>query len=120
MPRILITGGAGFVGSNAANWFSKNGYEVVAMDNLYLGWEQNVEPSVTFIKGDVNKMEDLEKVGNVDYIIHLAASSSAPMFTDDLGQAVTNNLNGHIQVMEYARKVGAKKMLFASTSSIYG
>lgn len=120
MPRVLITGGAGFVGSNAANWLSKNGYDVVAMDNLYLGWEQNVESQVTFINGDVNKQEDLEKVGPVDYIIHLAASSSAPMFTDDLGQAVTNNVNGHIQVMEYARKVGAKKMLFASTSSIYG
>ena len=120
MPRILITGGAGFVGSNAANWFSKNGYDVVAMDNLYLGWEQNVESQVTFINGDVNKQEDLEKAGQVDYIIHLAASSSAPMFTDDLGQAVTNNVNGHIQVMEYAKKVGAKKMLFASTSSIYG
>lgn len=120
MPRILITGGAGFVGSNAANWLSKNGYDVVAMDNLYLGWETNVEPQVTFINGDVNKQEDLEKVGPVDYIIHLAASSSAPMFTDDLGAAVTNNVNGHIQVMEYARKVGAKKMLFASTSSIYG
>jgi UDP-glucose 4-epimerase len=120
MPKILITGGAGFVGSNAANWFSKNGYDVVAMDNLYLGWEKNVEPQVTFINGDVNKQTDLEKVGPVDYVIHLAASSSAPMFTDDLGGAVTNNVNGHIQVMEYARRVGAKKMLFASTSSIYG
>ncbi len=120
MPRILITGGAGFVGSNAANWFSKNGYEVVAMDNLYLGWEQNVEPGVTFINGDVKKMEDLEKVGPVDYVIHLAASSSAPMFTEDLAGAVGNNLLGHIKVMEYAQKVGAKKMLFASTSSIYG
>jgi UDP-glucose 4-epimerase len=120
MPRILITGGAGFVGSNAANWFSKNGYEVVAMDNLSFGWETNVEPTVTFINGDVNKMEDLEKVGKVDYIIHLAASSSSPMFVDDLSGAVVNNVQGHIKVMEYATKIGAKKLLFASTSSIYG
>lgn len=120
MPKILITGGAGFVGSNAANTLSQQGYEVVAMDNLYLGWKDNVGEGVTFIEGDVNKIEDLEKVGPVDYIIHLAASSSAPMFVDDLAGAVVNNVQGHIKVLEYATKVGAKKVLFASTSSIYG
>ncbi len=120
MPKILITGGAGFVGSNAANWLAKNDYQVVALDNLFLGNRDNLEPQVTFIEGDVKNPADLDKVGPVDYIIHLAASSSAPMFADDLTGTFTNNIIGHVEVLEYARRVGAKKVLFASTSSIYG
>lgn len=120
MPKVLITGGAGFVGSNAANQLSKEGYDVIAMDNLFLGRQENLEPQVTFIQADVAKEGDIEKAGEVDYIIHLAASSSAPMFVDDLIGTYTNNIIGHNRVLEYARKVGAKKVLFASTSSIYG
>lgn len=120
MAKILITGGAGFVGSNASNILSKQGYEVVALDNLFLGKKENLESQVTFIEGSVENLEDLEKVGAVDYIIHLAAASSAPMFVDDLAGSYKNNVIGHINVLEFARKHNVKKVLFASTSSIYG
>lgn len=120
MSKILITGGAGFVGSNAANTFSNEGHEVTVIDNLLLGRQENLEPQVRFIEGSVTKKEDLEKVGSVDYIIHLAASSSSPMFVSDLIGSYENNIIGHIQVLEYAKAVDAKKVLFASTSSIYG
>lgn len=120
MATILITGGAGFIGSNAANTLSKQGYDVIAFDNLFLGKKENLDAGVTFIEGDLANPEDLEKTGNVDYIIHLAAASSAPMFADDLKGAYENNVINHINVLEYARKVEAKKVLFASTSSIYG
>ena len=120
MERILITGGAGFIGSNAANILRKEGYETIAFDNLFLGNTRNFEEAVTFIQGDLANKEDLAKVGKVDYIIHLAAASSAPMFVDDLAGSFENNIINHIHVLEYAREVGAKKVLFASTSSIYG
>jgi UDP-glucose 4-epimerase len=120
MAKILITGGAGFVGSNAANTFAKEGHEVIAFDNLFLGTEKNLEQGPTFVKGDVQNREDLDKVGPVDFIIHLAASSSAPMFVDDLANTFHNNIIGHVNVLEYAKSVNAKKVLFASTSSIYG
>lgn len=120
MAKILITGGAGFVGSNAANQFIRDGHEVTAIDNLSLGRKENLDPGVRFIEGDVKNPADLEKVGVVDYIIHLAASSSAPMFVDDLIGTYENNIIGHNRVLEYARAIGAKKVLFASTSSIYG
>ncbi len=120
MAKILITGGAGFIGSNAANYLSKDGYDVVVMDNLSLGKKENLESQVTFIEGNVTNPEDLDKVGPVDYIIHLAASSSAPMFADDLAGTFTNNIIGHVHVLEFARKHNVKKVLFASTSSIYG
>jgi UDP-glucose 4-epimerase len=120
MAKVLITGGAGFVGSNAANTLVKEGYEVIALDNLFLGKKENVEAGVTFIEGDVNSMEDLMKAGKVVYIIHLAASSSAPMFVDDLRGTFNNNILGHVTVLEFAKQTGVKKVLFASTSSIYG
>lgn len=120
MARILITGGAGFVGSNAANQLSSKGHEVIALDNLFLGRKENLEPSVQFIEGSVINPADLARVGRVDYIIHLAASSSAPMFVTDLVGSFENNSIGHLRVLEFARKTGVKKVLFASTSSIYG
>lgn len=120
MPKVLITGGAGFIGSNAANWLSVNGYEVIVLDNLFLGKKENLESSVEFIEGSVENPADLDRVGSVDYVIHLAASSSAPMFADNLAGTFSNNVIGHINVLEYCRKYKVKKMLFASTSSVYG
>jgi nucleoside-diphosphate-sugar epimerase len=82
MAKILVTGGAGFIGSNFSNMMAEKGHEVVAIDNLSLGVVENLSDKVKFIKGDVNKREDLESAGgNFDYIVHLAASSSAPMWS---------------------------------------
>ncbi len=121
MAKILVTGGAGFIGSNFANAMAKRDHEVVAIDNLSLGVRSNLADEVKFVEGDVNKEEDLMAAGeDFDFIIHLAASSSAPMFSDDMYWAYQNNICGHIRVMQYAKKIGVKKLLFASTSSIYG
>ncbi|MEO5367106.1 MAG: NAD-dependent epimerase/dehydratase family protein [Magnetococcus sp. WYHC-3] len=121
MAKILVTGGAGFIGSNFCNAMAQKGHEVVAFDDLSLGKTENLSDKVRFVKGDVNKKEDLEKAGrDFDYIVHLAASSSAPMFARDMYWAYQNNVAGHIRVMQFAHEIGAKKMLFASTSSIYG
>lgn len=121
MAKILVTGGAGFIGSNFSNLMAEKGNEVVAFDNLSLGKQENLSDKVRFVQGDVNKEEDLLKAGeDFDYIIHLAASSSAPMFAEDMYWAYQNNVSGHIRVMQFAKKIGVKKMLFASTSSIYG
>lgn len=121
MAKILVTGGAGFIGSNFCNLMVKKGHEVTALDNLSLGVKDNLVSEVNFIEGDVRKREDLEKAGQVDYIIHLAASSSAPMFEgDDLRGAIENNILGFLDVLNYARDTKVKKVMFASTSSIYG
>jgi len=121
MSKILVTGGAGFIGSNFANIMADKDLEVVALDNLSLGVESNLSDKVKFVKGDVNKKEDLETAGrDFDYIVHLAASSSAPMFAENMYWAYQNNICGHIRVMQFAKEIGVKKFLFASTSSIYG
>ncbi len=121
MAKILVTGGAGFIGSNFANMMAEKGHDVTVIDNLSLGVTSNLADRVKFVEGDVNKEEDLDKTGNdFEYILHLAASSSAPMFVENMYWAYQNNVAGHIRVMQFAKKIGVKKMLFASTSSIYG
>jgi UDP-glucose 4-epimerase len=115
-----VTGGAGFIGANTCNILSTKGYRVIAMDNLALGDKANLDPSVTFVDGDLTADGALDRVGPVDYVIHLAGSSSSPMFITDLQGSVVNNIVGHLKVLEFARRVKARKILFASTSSIYG
>jgi len=121
--RVLVTGGLGFIGSNLTAKLVEDGHEVVIIDNLLLGRYENVEKvrdKITIIEGDINNKEDMAKVGQIEVIFHLAASSSAPMFEKDLKGAYLNNIIGHVAILEYAKEVGAKKVVYASTSSIYG
>ncbi len=120
MQKILVTGGAGFIGSNFCN-LNKDRYEITALDNLFLGDPDNLEGDVRFIEGDACKMEDLDKTGPVDYVVHLAGTSSAPMFMGDgLVKGYVNSVESFMNVLEWARKNGTKKVIYASTSSLYG
>lgn len=119
--KILITGGAGFIGSNTANILQVKGYQIIAFDNLSLGKKENLDSGIKFIKGDVENIKDLRNLpAGIDYIIHLAAASSAPMFENDLIGSYKNNVIGFLNILEYARIKKIKKVIFASTSSIYG
>lgn len=117
--RILVTGGAGFIGSNFCN-INKNKYDISALDNLFLGDLRNLDPEIRFIKGDACLERDLEKVGPVDIVLHLAGTSSAPMFMGDgFISGYVNSVQSFVTTLEWARKNGAQKFLYASTSSLY-
>lgn len=121
--KVLITGGLGFIGSNLTKELVKRGHDVLVIDNLMLGKYENVEDiqdKIDIIEGDVNKKEDLKKARDIDIIFHFAGSSSAPMFQKDLRGSYRNNIEGFIRVLEFARDSGVKKVIYASTSSIYG
>ena len=118
--KILVTGGAGFIGSNFCN-LNKEKYEITALDNLFLGDPDNLDDDIRFIKGDACKLEDLTQVGPVDYVVHLAGTSSAPMFMNDgLIKGYLNSIESFLTVLEWARANGTKKVVYASTSSLYG
>lgn len=117
--RILVTGGAGFIGSNFCNAHSKK-YDVVALDNLLLGDPEHLAPDVQFKEGDAADRATLESLGQFDYIVHFAGTSSAPMFQASLVDAYRNSILSFIEVLEYASLSGVKKVLYASTSSLYG
>lgn len=120
MQRVLITGGAGFIGSNLARHLLRHGVEVVVVDDLSLGKGENLPAEVTLIVGDIAKPEVWQEVPPVDAVVHLAGASSAPMFAGNLTGCYENNIQGFIRVLEFAHGCGARRVAYASTSSIYG
>ncbi len=117
--RVLVTGGAGFIGSNLCEELVKK-HEVVAYDNFSFGTPKNLEAvkeNVEVIRGDI--LDSKLKSIDCDVIIHLAGTSSAPMFMPDPSQGVKTNVMGFINVLECAKRNGVK-VVYASTSSIYG
>lgn len=120
MEKILVTGGAGFIGSNFCN-LNKTKFQITALDNLFLGDKDNLDPDIKFIKGDACNPKDLDEVGEVDYILHLAGTSSAPMFMQDgFINGYVNSVQSFVTVLDWAQKNNVKKVLYASTSSLYG
>jgi UDP-glucose 4-epimerase len=119
--KILVTGGAGFIGSNIANTLSREKQTaVVALDDLSLGRPINLSQSVKFVTGSVMDYElTLEISKGCDYIFHSAARSSSPMFKNDPREGVDINALGFMNVMESAKRNQVKKVIFASSSSIY-
>jgi UDP-glucose 4-epimerase len=94
---------------------------VVALDNLFLGTPDNLDSTVRFVQGDACKESDLAQCGDAfDYVLHLAGTSSAPMFNGEgLVAGYKNSVDSFMTTLEFARKSGAKKFLYASTSSLY-
>ena len=114
--RVLVTGGAGFVGSNLANHLAADN-DVVALDDLHLGDPENLDDAVDFRTGSVLD-EDLPT--DVDVLFHLAAYSSYTMAEDDKQEATRVNVEGFVNAVEQAREDGCDTVVYASTSSIYG
>lgn len=114
--RVLVTGGAGFIGANLANRLAERN-DVVALDDGSLGTRANLDPAVDFRERSV--LED-DLPTDVDAVFHLAALSSYGMHEDDPRQGARVNVEGFVNVVEQARTDGCKRVVYASTSSIYG
>ncbi|QCJ45966.1 NAD-dependent epimerase/dehydratase family protein [Haloprofundus sp. MHR1] len=114
--RILVTGGAGFIGSNLANHLAESN-DVIALDDGYLGTPENLGDEVEFVNASVLD-EDLPT--DVDVVFHLAALSSYAMHEDDPTKGARVNVEGFVNVVEQARDDGCDTVVYASTSSIYG
>ena len=124
--KILITGGAGFIGSNLVNHFLLEGHEVVCLDNLSTGFEHNINeyignPRFTFIKGDIRDIETckLAMLG-CNYVSHQAALGSVPRSITDPITTNSVNISGFLNMLEVARDAGVKRFVYAASSSTYG
>lgn len=114
--QILITGGAGFIGSNLANTLASDN-DVIVVDDCYLGTTENLDAGVTFHQKSVLD-DDLPT--DVDVVFHLAALSSYAMHEENPTQGARVNVEGFVNVVEQARDDGCETIVYASTSSIYG
>ena len=124
MDKALVTGGAGFIGSNIVEMLVEQGVEVVVLDDLYLGKKENLESvrdQVEFVEGSVLDREKVESaVEGCDTVFHQAARSSSPMHKDDPAMGARVNIEGFVNACEAAIDAGVEKVVYASTSSMYG
>ena len=114
--KVLVTGGAGFIGSNLANHLADDN-EVIVVDDGYLGTPENLDEDVTFHRSSV--LDD-NLPTDVDVLFHLAALSSYAMHEDDPTRGARVNVEGFVNTVEQARDDGCETVVYASTSSIYG
>ena len=126
MSKVLITGGAGFIGSNLTEHFLNQGHQVVVLDNFATGHRHNIaqhegDPNFELIEGDIRHTADCEKaVQGVDYVLHQAALGSVPRSIKDPQTSNEVNVSGFLNMLVAARDAGVKRFIYAASSSTYG
>lgn len=123
---FLVTGGAGFIGSNLCEAILKLGYRVRCLDDMSTGRQENVDifldnPDYEFIKGDIRDLDIcMNACEGVDYVLNQAAWGSVPRSIEMPLFYCANNIQGTLNMLEAARQKGVKKFVYASSSSVYG
>jgi nucleoside-diphosphate-sugar epimerase len=122
--RYVVTGGAGFIGSNTVDELVKRGHSVVVLDDLSAGKEENlaeVRNKITFIKGSITDIEVVRKaMHEAEYVLHLAARTSVPRSVKDPIESNRITIDGTLNVLVAARDAKVKRIAFAASSSAYG
>ena len=124
--KVLLTGGAGFIGSHLCDYLLENGYEVRVIDNLITGNKKNIEhhfnnKNFDFCYGDITNLETIRKVlDGIDIICHQAALGSVPRSVEDPLSSHNANVNGFLNILLAAKEKNIKRIVYASSSSVYG
>lgn len=124
--KIVITGGAGFIGSNLCDYFVSKGYKVVCLDNLATGYLKNIEhligqPNFEFVEGDIRDYKMCEKiVSGADYVLHQAALGSVPRSIKDPITSNEVNVSGFLNMLHASKEAKIRRFVYAASSSTYG
>ncbi|EMI09529.1 NAD-dependent epimerase/dehydratase family protein [Anoxybacillus gonensis] len=120
--KVLITGGAGFIGTFTKELLVKEGHDVIIVDNLITGSMTNISQDDIFIHEDIRNeaLHDKLDCFKIDAIIHLAAQTSVPQSIDDPLFDMSENIEGTIKMLQLAKKLGVKTFIFASSAAVYG
>lgn len=123
-PLCLVTGGAGFIGSNLVDGLLSQGFRVRVLDNLSTGKKENlahVLSRIDFIKGDLRSDKDVRKaVRGVRYVFHMGAISNVPQSVDQPLVTHEVNVTGTFRLLQSSREAGVKRFIFTSSSAVYG
>jgi UDP-glucose 4-epimerase len=126
MSKVIVTGGAGFIGSHITDELLRRGYKVVILDNLATGRMSNIEhvlknKNIEFVQGSITNLSLLNKIfAGAEYIFHQAAIPSVPRSINNPKASHTANVTGTLNVLIAAHNKGVKKVVCASSSSVYG
>jgi UDP-glucose 4-epimerase len=124
MPKAIVTGGAGFIGSHMTDFLIKKGYQVAVIDNLSVGKKKNVNPKARFYRKDINNlaaMLDIFKREKPDYVLHFAAQIDVRFSVENPWEDARENIIGGINLIEASRRNKIKKFIFSSSGgAIYG
>ena len=126
MKNILITGGAGFIGTNLCEYFLEKGYFVVCLDDFSTGFRHNItdflnNENFKLIEGDIRNLEQCrDAVINVDYVLHQAALGSVPRSIKDPFTSNDVNVSGFLNMLIASKDAGVKRFVYAASSSTYG
>ncbi len=122
MPHYLVTGGAGFIGTNIVKRLLKDGHNVRVIDNYIAGKkEERFQDGAEYIEGDIRNMDDVKKVMvGIDGVFHEAAVPRVPYSVEQPQETNDHNVTGTLNVLVGAKDAGVKRVLFATSSSIYG
>ena len=119
--KILVTGGAGYIGSHIVLELCDEGYDVLVLDDLSLGNESSIDKRAEFIKGSTHDEQILKKVmPEVDVTIHLAAFKSARESMINPSVYTQNNIEGTLQLIDVMYSYNKKNIIFSSTAAVYG
>ncbi len=124
--RVLVTGGAGFIGSNLIESLLNADNQVVCLDNFSTGKRENLKGFInnsrfTLIEGDIRNMDDCKKsVSNIDFVFHQAALGSVPRSIKDPVTSTDVNIGGFVKMLFASKEAGVKRFIFAASSSTYG
>ncbi len=124
--KVLVTGGAGFIGSNLCESFLGQQFEVTCLDNFATGFHHNIEPFLdnpdfVLINGDIRNYDDCVKaVQGVDYVFHQAALGSVPRSLKDPMTTTDVNIGGFVKILHAAAEAKVKRFIYAASSSTYG
>jgi UDP-glucose 4-epimerase len=121
--KVLVTGGAGYIGGHLVRELVKGGFEVVVLDNLSTGKKDNIDPKALFIEGDLNNgqlLRDIFLNNQFEAVFHMAASLEVEESVKEPGKYFENNVGNTVKLLNAMNEGGVKKIIFSSTAAVYG